>query len=66
MELYAKVDNGPEELLKEKNGGKTSGMTLSKKLNLNSGDSELVVIIKAYVSADTEFYYMDNLKVEAA
>jgi len=66
VELYAKVDNGPEDLLDKKYGAKESGMTLSKKINLDDGSSELVVIIKAYVSSDSEYYFLDNLKVEPA
>ena len=69
VELYVKVDNNEEELLQDKDGSQgsqTSPKTISKKVNLEDDSSKLVVIIKAFVSGNSKYYFLDNLRVEVA
>jgi len=59
VKLYAKVDGSSEVLLGEKWGNQDPGAKLTSSVTGNS----LVLVIRAYVSYNDEFYIMDNLSV---
>jgi len=60
VRLYAKVDNKPEVLIGEKLGQQVTTTTISGTINTGN---QLVLVIRAYVSATAEEYFVDNLAV---
>lgn len=59
VRLYKSVDGGPEELIGEKTGNQSTPTSIS-------GDAmgkNLSLIIRTRVSYNSEYYYMDNLRV---
>lgn len=63
VQLYARVDGGPEELIGERRGNQPNATTISS--GAITGQT-LQLVVRTYVSYSTEYYYLDNLSVRTA
>lgn len=59
--LFVKIDGGPEKLVREAVGLFAASTWTSKGIT----GKTLQVIVRTLVTADGEFYYLDNLRVES-
>jgi hypothetical protein len=62
LKVYYKLNGGAETLLSFQDGPVSAGTVTSPALN----GSTLQIIVKAYNTGDSEYYYFDNIKVKGA